>query len=779
MLALTLTASLALMMGCGDADGDGFRGEEDCDETQAGVHAGAEEICDGLDNDCDGLIDNAPVDGVTYFLDGDRDGYGSDDLSQLACEAPLGFVAESGDCDDLQPLANPGADEVCDGLDNDCDGLLDGDDDSVDRSTASTHWADADLDGYGDPAREVLSCGPFEGVSDNADDCDDEDPAINPETLWYADFDNDGYGQTAYTTQSCEKPTGYGAGADDCDDEDPWVNPGQDELCDGLDNDCDGDIDEPDAADAVDWLLDGDGDGYGVAGTEERGCVAPEGYAELGDDCDDAEPLVNPGASETCDLRDNDCDGVVDHAYQVPGDFDSLQSALDGLPEGEGACVSGGTYYENLDWTRDVTLRGWIDEEVVLDGGYTTSIVTVTGTSDAVLGEMVVQGGQAAWGAGIYVDSGSFRLEGSTLSGLGCISGLSCDGAAVYVKNGGTAVVSGVEVSGVELSHDRSLYGLFHCDDSGSLEIRETQVVDNLIEIDGGYDAFWQGYQTNDCASDLDGFSLSGNIVHATGSLYGWSARGSGAKVDADGWQVSDNLLQTDGSLHAQLLYSSSHTTFNGTHLSMLGNEIWAAGSTYGWVIRGSGSTASVGGSTFVVNNLIVAGNEVLNTNTSASLYGGIYLYGSSMILNNADFVDNSVSSYKSAYTPWFYNSSSSSLTARNVNALNNDFVGTSIARADFYYSAATSAAVDLDYMNFVDNTGGENLLYRSGSWTPAITSYELDPSYTDLGGDAWDWDLQMSSGSPLVDAGDPAILDADGSRSDMGAYGGPEGSSW
>ena len=779
MLALSVTVTLALMMGCGDADGDGFRGSKDCDEAQAGVYVGAEEICDGLDNDCDGFVDNEPVDGLIYFLDGDRDGYGSDDLSQLACDAPLGFVVEGGDCDDLEPLANPGAGEVCDGVDNDCDGLLDGDDDTVDSSTAAVHWTDADLDGYEDPNQEVLSCGPYDGVSDNADDCDDSDGLINPETIWYADFDGDGFGQTAYTTQACEQPDGYGPGADDCDDDDPLVSPGQDELCDAVDNDCDGKVDETDAVDAVDWLLDADGDGYGLNGTTARSCSAPDGYAALGDDCDDTEPTVNPGASETCDLLDNDCDGVVDHAYAVPGDFSTLQAALDGLPEGEGACVSAGTYTENLDWTRDVTLRGWVDEEVILDGGYSSSIVTVTGTSDAVLGEMVIQGGQSQWGAGIYVDGGSFLLEGSTLTGLDCISEYSCDGAAVYVKNGGEAVLAGVEVSDLEISHDRTLYGLFHCDDSGSLEIHDTDVIDNVIEMEGGYDAYWQGYQTNSCATVMEGFTLSGNIVQVTGSLYGWSSRGTGATVSADRWEVSDNLLQADGSLQAQLLYSASQTTFNGTHLALVGNEITVDGSTYGWVLRGSGASSTVGPSVFVVDNLIVAGNQVTNTNTAAYLYGGLYLYGSSLTLNNADLVGNSLSSYKYAYTPWFYSSTSARLTARNLNIVDNSFVGTAATRADVFYTSSASSVTDLDYLNIVDNVGGEFVLYQSGDWTPALTSYELDPQYTNVSGDALDWDLHLSISSPLLDAGDPAIQDADGGRSDMGAYGGPKGASW
>ena len=118
-------------------------------------------------------------------------------------------------------------------------------------------------------------------------------------------------------------------------------------------------------------------------------------------------------------------------------------------------------------------------------------------------------------------------------------------------------------------------------------------------------------------------------------------------------------------------------------------------------------------------------------------------------------------------------------MTARNLNIVDNSFVGTSATRADVFYTSSTSSVTDLDYLNIVDNVGGEFVLYRSGDWTPALTFYELDPDYTNVSGDAWDWDLHLSSSSPLLDAGDPAIQDADGGRSDMGAYGGQEGSSW
>lgn len=775
MLALTL----ALLVGCSDTDGDGFRGSEDCDETQAGVHVGAEEVCDGLDNDCDGLVDNGATDAATYFFDGDQDGFGSEAITQQACEAPLGFSAVGGDCDDLEPLSFPDAQEVCDGVDNDCDGLLDGDDPTVDPDTATIHWRDEDLDGYGDPFAEVLSCGPYEGVSDNDQDCDDGDAAINPETVWYADFDGDGYGQTQYITQSCEQPDGYGPGSEDCDDDDASVSPGAEETCDGVDNNCDGEVDEVSAVDAVDWLVDADGDGYGVDGTEARSCEEPEGYAAEGGDCDDTVVTVNPGASETCDLQDNDCDGVVDYAYAVPGDYATLQEALDGLPSGEGACVSGGTYYETLDWTRDVTLRGWLDEEVIIDGGYTSSVVSVVGTSDAVLGEVTLQGGQAEHGAGVSVDAGTFLLENSVITGLRCIDGYSCDGPAVYVVDDGDVTLQGVSVEGVDLEHDRALYGMFHCDQAGEILLRDTVLQDNLLETTGTYDAVWQGYQINACTVEMEDFTASGNLVVTGGSAYGWSARGLDGVVNADGWRVSENLIQAEGALHAQLLHSSNYTQFTGTHVALVDNELDVDGSTYGWILRASGLDSTRGNSNFVINNIIVAGNAVSNTNTSAYLYGGVYIYGSRVSVTNGDFVGNSASSYKYAYTPFFFSSTAARLTVRNLNVVDNSFEGTAITRADLFYSSSSSSDAEFDYINVLDNVGGESTLYRSGEWTPAITSYSLDPSYTDVSGDAVDWDLRISAASPLVDAGDPSILDADGSRSDMGAFGGEEGGSW
>ncbi|MBX2802270.1 MAG: hypothetical protein KTR31_31610 [Myxococcales bacterium] len=104
-----------------DADLDGFDDTVDCDDTNASVYPGADEVCDDLDNDCDTIVDEDPVDGVTYFEDLDRDTFGNPDVSLASCDVVVGFVLNSSDCDDRNAAVLPGAVEVCDGIDNDCD----------------------------------------------------------------------------------------------------------------------------------------------------------------------------------------------------------------------------------------------------------------------------------------------------------------------------------------------------------------------------------------------------------------------------------------------------------------------------------------------------------------------------------------------------------------------------------------------------------------------------------------------------------------------------------
>ena len=102
-----------------DSDGDGYTEENDCDDTNALVNPTAEEICDGLDNDCDDEIDEEV--GDIYYTDADGDGFGDSDSIEYFCDAPTefdGVVLNSDDCDDNNPDSNPEADEICDGVQN-------------------------------------------------------------------------------------------------------------------------------------------------------------------------------------------------------------------------------------------------------------------------------------------------------------------------------------------------------------------------------------------------------------------------------------------------------------------------------------------------------------------------------------------------------------------------------------------------------------------------------------------------------------------------------------
>jgi|GEM_PF-983872 len=257
--AFTVTIQLAATYTNGDLDGDGHvdtsLGGDDCDDDNAATYAGAEEICDGEDNNCDEELGQPE-------LDQDADGF-------LGCDD---------DCDDNDETRYPGAPELCDDLDNDCDGSFGEDELDGDNDQVSFCDGDCEPDNAGVRPGAAEACDGFDTDCDNG--------GVPPDSE--ADADGDGW-------MICEG---------DCADDDVQVNPGRpDEVCDGLDTDCNNILPEDEE--------DADGDGF-------IGCQG---------DCDDNNPAVGPTQAEICDGLDNDCNNLAD--FDVFGEVDV---DLDGVP---------------------------------------------------------------------------------------------------------------------------------------------------------------------------------------------------------------------------------------------------------------------------------------------------------------------------------------------------------------------------------------------------------------------------------------------------------------
>ncbi|HNH47912.1 MAG TPA: putative metal-binding motif-containing protein, partial [Myxococcota bacterium] len=247
-----------------DLDQDGFVIAQDCDDTNPEINPNMVEICDGIDQDCDGEVDDGA--GQLWYLDTDGDGYGNSDAAVLSCETPAGYVAAEGDCNDADPLYNPGADESnCDDPnDYNCDG--------------SVGFADADADGFSactecDDTNAEVNPSAAEICDGLDNDCDGSvDVGAVDASTWYTDADADGYGDDTTAQQACEAPAGTAAAGGDCKDTDALYHPNAAEDCaDPNDYNCDGAV----------GFADGDGDGFAAC-----------------EECDDADAAVNPSAVE-------------------------------------------------------------------------------------------------------------------------------------------------------------------------------------------------------------------------------------------------------------------------------------------------------------------------------------------------------------------------------------------------------------------------------------------------------------------------------------------------
>lgn len=392
----TLTPMLALALfavtGCAgaDADGDGFLASVDCNDDDATVFPGALELCDGIDNDCNSTVDDGyAADAVVFFLDEDGDGYGTTKSSQMACvDAEVaGFVANASDCDDEDNDVNPGAPELCNLVDDDCN----------------------------------------RAVDDNPTDAE----------TYHADNDRDGFGSRTLVRKTCQAPEGWVKEGGDCNDFDFLVNPNALEYCDGFDNDCDDETDEPDAEDHSVFYVDNDGDGYGWEETPIDACYLPDGYAANADDCDDDPAGVGPQrvpfTEEICnDGVDNNCNELPDQCGW--GGWEASTSHH---------TVSGSRYLGySVDNAGDVDGDG-IDDVVFgdyfanADGYISGSGTLVYGEVEGTLVDRKIDGGeQPHWGTNT-----SYDYLGRHVAALGDIDNDGYDdfGMGSYAYDGGSS----------------------------------------------------------------------------------------------------------------------------------------------------------------------------------------------------------------------------------------------------------------------------------------------------------------------------------------------------
>jgi len=465
----------------------------------------------------------------------------------------------------------------------------------------------------------------------------------------------------------------------------------------------------------VTWYEDADGDGHGSRDGSRTSCLAPEGWVAATGDCDDSDDAIHPEADELCDGLDNDCDGGRDE-IRVPEEHASIQGGLDNAEDGDLVCVAPGLYSETLD------LRG-VEVHLWGEGGPQQTVVN-------------------GLGAGSVLSAVSGEPVGTRVQGFTLMNGASMVGAGVKVIESTLSLIDVLVVAnvGAPLATDLALgAGVYGRD--ATLRMDRVHVLDNVLQ--GG-----------------EGAELSGaGIALVDSELVAHHTRISGNRVLG---------LDEAACLGAGLAVIGSDLGLSQTRVSMNACQVQDGGQ-------------AAGGALYAEDSSLVLANDLLYTNAAAtgaegtSQGGALHLLGSTAWLINVDLARNQAVAGSEGLSEGgaLYVEHAEAFVV-NTGLVENRADGGAVEGAGAI-AVAGGGWLDVGSSNSWDN--GPVPFTGTGDPLAEDDNLSVRPGYREVyGDDPAQWDFHLASDSPLVDAGNADLMDPDGSRSDIGAYGGPNG---
>ncbi len=616
----------------------------------------------------DGTAEGDCASPSTWYLDFDGDGFGGEDFTLESCDQPEGYLAEAGDCDDADATAFPGGTEVCDDADNDCNGVID--DDSA--SDAQTFYVDADGDGFGSDA--FTACSTSEGSVEVAGDCDDSDPDVHPDGI---------------------------------------------ERCNGVDDDCDGEVDFDTS----------------IPGT----------YADVASAVEAA-----PDGAHIC---------VSGGTYEVQNIDLYSDITFDGV-EGEEVVFDGGGA-DNMFWDED-----WRGPNLGLMNLHITNLKTSDYHSALYYG-----------GAGAEVVLEDVEISEIDFSNYYVYGGL------IYLDYGGGAALHNVDVHDIRQDHSSSygyIYGLLAYT-YGNLVVDGLTVEDVSVEGSPWGLLFYNEAGDVDIRDvdisgvQVDGYSSMGGML-----IYNYSYGGDTLIEDV---AIHDNTVSwgedamnvASGTSYGYVYgllgyfedYGSGDTVISG--VSVTDNKVTATGS-----LGIYGGLAYTYYGSFEFSNVLFADNTF--SGGSGWINGGLIQSSySENLLTNIDMANNTFDGMTTVYGGLLYDEEYADFDVMNLSMVGNDFAEAE-GDGSIWYSEEEEGyegGLVWEYNNVYGNTFAAELseFSRDGEDADGFSHMNEDPGYMGSG------DYHLADGSPLIDAGSPDVLDEDGSVSDIGAYGGPGGS--